>query len=90
MRHWLIVYPAGDSSEAIWSIYTDDAILAEYWETWLGNMRVYNQRRNLDEHTGCNPLRCIDDWVTINWAQPATPETLLQILTAPKPEKIEG
>ena len=85
MRHWLIVEPAGSSSEPVWSIYSDDAILASYWEYWLAKGIQYNREQGLEEGNGLNPLRCIDDWVTINWAVVATPENLVNILTAPKP-----
>ena len=85
---WLYAEPAGKSSEPIWMIYSDDAILAEYWETWMQQGRAYNREHGLEEHNGISPLRCIDDWVTIHWAVPATAENLLNIISAPKPQLI--
>lgn len=88
MRHWLFAEPAGESSEPVWMIYSDDAILATYWNHWSARGMEYNQANGLDPGTGLNPLRCIDDWVVIHWAVPATPENLLNIISAPKPELI--
>lgn len=88
MRYWMFAEPAGRSSEPIWSIYSDDAILAEYWDTWLDKITNYNVKNNLPEGTNCNPMRCINDWVTTHWAVAATPENLKQILSAPKPTLI--
>jgi len=88
MRHWLFAEPAGESSEPVWMIYSDDAILATYWNHWVSKGMEYNQANGLDLGAGLNPLRCIDDWVVIHWAVPATPENLLNIISAPKPELI--
>lgn len=89
MRYWLFAEPAGQSSEPIWMIYSDDAILAEYWEPWMQQGMAYNLANGLDEGNGINPMRCIDDWVVVHWAVPATQESLLQILSAPKPTLIQ-
>ena len=88
MNYWLFAEPAGESSEPVWMIYSDDAILATYWETWKTQGIAYNKRHGLEEHNGISPPRCIDDWVTIHWAVPATPENLLNIISAPKPQLI--
>lgn len=88
MRYWLFAEPVGDTSEAIWMIYSDDAILAEYWETWKTQGMAWNTERELDPGTGINPIRCIEDWVTVHWAVPATPENLVNIVAAPKPQLI--
>lgn len=89
MRYWLFAEPVGESSEAIWMIYSDDAILAEYWPTWMQQGMAYNLANGLDEGNGISPLRCIDDWVVVHWAVPATPENLMNIISAPKPQLIE-
>jgi len=86
MNHWLIVEPIGETSEPLWMVYSDDAILAEYWQTWMQQGTSYNIKHGLDEGTGINPLRCISDWVTVHWAIPATPESLINIISAPKPQ----
>lgn len=89
MSHWLFAEPAGESGEPIWMVYSDDAILAEYWETWKAQGIAYNTNHGFDPHKGVSPLNCINDWVTIHWAVPATPENLLNIISAPKPELIQ-
>lgn len=86
MSHWLFAQPAGEGSEPVWMIYSDDAILAEYWETWMRQGISYNIRQGYDEHRGISPLNCIADWVTTHWAVPATAENLLNIISAPKPQ----
>lgn len=86
MRYWLYAEPAGKSGEPIWMIYSDDAILAQYWEYWSRKMTDHNAFNNIPEGTGVNPRNCLDDWVTTHWAVPATPENLLNIISAPKPQ----
>ena len=86
MNHWLVVEPVGETSEPIWMVYSDDAILAEYWATWSTQGMAWNADRNIDLGTGINPLRCIEDWITIHWAIPATAESLINIISAPKPQ----
>lgn len=88
MRHWLFAEPVGESSEAVWMIYSDDAVLAEYWDTWMRHGMKYNLEHGLDEGSGINPMRCIDDWVMVHWAVLATPENLVNIISAPKPQLI--
>lgn len=88
MNYWLFAEPIGESSEPVWMIYSDDAVLAEYWETWSTQGMAWNAERNFDPGTGINPRRCIDDWVTTHWAVPATAESLLNIISALKPALI--
>lgn len=90
MNYWLYSEPVGGSSEAVWLVYSEDAILAHYWEYWLSKMTDHNTILSIPEGTGINPRRCIDDWVTIHWAVPATAENLLNIISAPKPQLIES
>jgi hypothetical protein len=88
MRYWIFVEPVGDSSEPVWKIYSDDAILAEYWETWKRQGVAYNNANGFEEYLGVSPLRCIEDWVVVHWAVAATRENLLNIISAPKPQLI--
>lgn len=90
MRYWLFAEPVGSSSEPVWMIYSDDAILAEYWNHWSSKIIQANQAHGLPEGTNLSPLKCIDDWVTTRWAVPATPESLINIISAPKPELINS
>lgn len=89
MRHWVFAEPVMNGIEPIWYLYSDDAILAEYWDYWYKKGMAYNKERGLDEGTGISPLRCIEDWVALHWAVVATPENLASILSAPKPELIQ-
>ena len=88
MRYWLLAEPVGKSNEPVWKIYSDDSILAEYWEQWMQRGMAYNREHGFDEGTGINPLRCIDDWVVVHWAVEATHENLLNIISAPKHQLI--
>lgn len=83
MRYWLFAEPAGVSSEPVWMIYSDAAILAEYWEEWSEKVEAYNIKHDFDLEL--DPESCICDWVAIHWAVPATPENLLHTISAPKP-----
>mgnify|MGYP006870546700 CR=1 FL=1 len=85
MRFWLIAEPIGKSSEPVWKVYSDNAILAEYWDYWRRKMTDYNTIHNIPEGTAVTHTNCIDDWTVVNWAVPATPEALLNILSAPNP-----
>lgn len=81
MRYWIYCEPASEvSSVPVYTILSDQAILDSYWEYWCGRMESVGKQAELDRET------CIQDWVTIHWAQPADSETLLEILTAPKAE----
>lgn len=84
MSHWLFAEPVGDSSETVWMIYSEEAILAEHWESWKRQGEAWNLDRFLDPSTGITKARCIQDWTVTHWAVPATPENLLKIISAPK------
>lgn len=86
MNYWLFAEPVGNTSEPVWMIYSDDAIIAEYWETWKRQGEAYNLDKFLDPSTGITKARCIEDWTTTHWAVPATPESLHKIIQAPKGE----
>lgn len=87
MTHWLIAEPAGGGAEPVWKIYSEDAIIAEYYDTWQRHGEAYNKAHGLDKYTNITARRCIDDWVIIHWAVRATPETLLKIIQAPNLQK---
>lgn len=84
MRYWLYVEPAGKTSEPIFTVMSDAAILGEYWDYWCERMKSVGR-----EHL-INKEDCILDWVMLHWAVEATPEALLQIITAPKAENSEA
>ena len=84
MRHWLFAEPVGDTSEPVWMVYSEDAIVAEYWETWERQGMAYNKAHGHDIYKDISRSNCIQDWVVVHWAVEATPENLLKIISAPK------
>lgn len=78
MRYWLYVEPVNSKSfEPIWQVFSDRAILADYWEYWCTQMHKVNKVHEISE------TNCIDDWVVTHWAIPATAENLQKIIAAP-------
>lgn len=88
MRYWLYAEPAGETSEPVWQVWSDQAILASYFENWRGLMKKAG--KPLSAFLEYDQQRCIEDWVTVHWAVEATTEALLQIISAPNPENSEG
>jgi len=86
MQHFLITEPIGNTSQPVWKIYSEEAIIAEYWETWQRQGEAYNRAHGLSKYTGITTTRCIEDWIVINWAVEATPNELLKIIQAPNPQ----
>lgn len=75
MKYWLYAEPAADfSAEPVYTILSDKAILAQYWDYWYDRMRLAGHGAEISEQ------RCIEDWVTVHWAVEATPEALLRII----------
>lgn len=87
MKHYLIAEPIGDTSQPVWKIYSEEAIIAEYYETWQRQGEAYNKAHGIAKYTGITASRCIDDWLVVHWAIEATPEALLKIIQAPKQQK---
>lgn len=75
MRFWVYVEPVKNSSEPVYVIMEDKAILAEYWDYWCSRMRSVGK-----EHL-INKENCILDWATIHWAQEATVDVLKEIIS---------
>lgn len=81
MRYWIYCEPVNaKSTEAIWQVWSDAAILAEYWEYWCGRMRNVGRESQISENN------CITDWAATHWAVPADAESLQRIISAPKPQ----
>jgi hypothetical protein len=79
MRYWIYCEPASEtSSEAVYQIYSDRAILDTYWDYWSSTMRALGRELQISEN------HCITDWATVHWAWPADHESLQKIITAPK------
>lgn len=76
MRYWTYVEPAGSSSHPVYTIMSDAAVLATYRSHWTARM--------MQKYGGCSSEitdeNCIQDWVTLNWAEEATPEIMKRIL----------
>lgn len=66
--------PAGHSSEPIWTILSDAAVLAYYWEYWCDRMT------KAGKSDAINTEDCLLDWASSNWAVEVTPEALLGII----------
>lgn len=84
MKYYLIAEPIGNTSQPVWKIYSEEAIIAEYWEHWQRQGEAYNRAHGLSKYTGITTSRCIDDWLVINWAIEATADSLLKIISEPK------
>lgn len=75
MKYWIYAEPVtAFSSEPTWTIMSDKAIIASYYDYWSGKMKGAGK-----EHL-INQENCIMDWVTVHWAVEATPESLLRII----------
>lgn len=75
MRYWIYCEPW--ASETVYSIVSDKAILASYWEYWCAQMDKVDRAAMISEE------HCIEDWVVVNWATEVTSEILQQFLPAP-------
>lgn len=84
MNYWLFAEPVGNTDESVWKIYSDTAIISEYWDDWMQKGLAFNKAHGLKPYEGVTKERCIDDWVVVHWAIPAKPEYLLKIIQAPK------
>lgn len=78
MRYWIYVEPCSLlSSEPVYHILSDDAVIVTYWDYWREKMTGAGLEHLLDTE------RCIQDWAVVNWAQEVTAEVLQQFCTAP-------
>lgn len=75
MRYWIYVEPVKDSSEPVYVIMEDKAVLAEYWDYWCDRMR------SVGKESLINKEDCILDWATLHWAQVATLDVLKEIVS---------
>lgn len=88
MKYWLYVEPAGQTSEPVYTVMSDAAIIAEYFDYWRDRMQ--KAAKPVSALIEQDYSRCIDDWVVVHWAVEATPEALLQIISAPNYENLKG
>jgi hypothetical protein len=79
MRYWIYCEPVSEtSSEPVYHIYSDRAILDTYWDYWSTAMRAVGRELQISEN------HCITDWAAVHWAWPADSESLQKIIQAPK------
>lgn len=84
MNYWMYNTPAGNSSIPIWTIYSEEAIIASYYDSWRKHMIEHNVDNDLDLYQDISVENCIEDWVSVHWAVPVDAEYMLPILRAPK------
>ena len=70
----MYIEPAGYTSEPVYIIMSDNAVLATYWEYWSENM----QKAGLDSEI--SKENCIQDWAVLHWAWVVTPEKLKEVV----------
>jgi len=76
MKYWIYAEPVtAFSSEPVWQILSDKAIIASYFDYWSGKMKGAHKEHLITYED------CILDWVATHWAVEATPETLLRIIS---------
>lgn len=81
MRYWIYAEPVNEHNmEVVFHVFSDRAILADYWTRWCELMTKADRESQITENN------CITDWVATHWAVPATTESLLRIISAPKPQ----
>lgn len=65
MKHYNIDYYDTDGSDYV-KTYSEDDILAEYWDFWYDKMCYTLGKELVDEEF--TKEDCINDWVLVNWA----------------------
>jgi len=70
MRYWKYAEPKdpeNDDFSCVITTLSDEEILKEYWDYWYGRMCDKFGYQHVDENY--TTKHCIEDWVTIHWAQ---------------------
>jgi len=79
-----MIEPAGlDGKEAVYSIYSDAAIIEEYWDSWESLGVLHNAKASLEKQVPLTHENCIQDWVSVNWASQLNPAAVENIIPAP-------
>ena len=77
MKLYVITEPVRDTSCPVWTIHTREGILLEYWNYW--NRRQSNTEfKELDDPVE----KCIEDYVTMHYAQILEPHELPEFFEA--------
>lgn len=64
MRYFSFVVPDDNELEVTKLIYSEEEILAEFWQFWTTEMKGNGYADLISREN------CIQDWVAYNWAQP--------------------
>jgi len=64
MKSYLSCDPDGDQ------VLTEDQIIAEFWDYWCTQMRRVGKEDMITRE------RCLEDWITINWAEEVKDDTI--------------
>ena len=75
VKYWMYANPAGKTNHPIYTIMSEDAIIAEYGPYCSNKMLLKHGKMTKD----VNKENCIQDWVTVHWAEPCTLEKLQEI-----------
>lgn len=72
MRYWMITEPIGNTSEPMHTIYSDNGVIAEYWQYYSQQMKRVGKEYTRED--------CIQSWVTVHWAVEVTNKVLEQFV----------
>ena len=65
VKYWTIVYP-DEHNNAIYETFSEDEIIAQYWNYWYGRMCAKFGKEHVD--TNYSRRECIEDWCIVHWA----------------------
>lgn len=75
MRYWIYVEPvSADSSEPVYTIMGDNAVLDSYYNYWI--MKMLDANKQVPNSIAETLEQCILDWATVHWAVEVTPLVL--------------
>ena len=75
MRYWIYVEPvSADSSEPVYTIMSDNAVLDSYYNYWI--QRMVDANKQVPNSITETLEQCILDWATVHWAVEVTPLVL--------------
>lgn len=81
MKYWIYCEPASNTCmEPVYTILSDAAILAQYWDYWQEKMTNIGKIKEISYDN------CIKDWVSVHWAVEAIPSNLLRIIDETVPD----
>jgi hypothetical protein len=91
MNYWIYSEPASaNCTEPVYHILSERAVIGRYWKEWYVKHVTKNLLARDGMYTELTLENFIKDWVTENWAVPATTEALEKILSAPNPQNLRA